>query len=291
MTRLILSLVGGLTLGATLGLIGIGLVLAFRATKVFNFAHGELMLLPAFIVGYQEANHSSFWPTLVLALVAPMLATVAFYWLVLRRTAGLSLFMGIIATLGLASILDGLMAIFFPAGQYVVTLPRVPTGHVTIAGVGVGEATLIFSGLMLLIAIVVIAVMRFTHLGLRIRAAGLDPILASQCGLKVQRLHAGSWAIAALLAAIAGISFGTVATATTAMVELGLAALPAILLGGLDSIEGAVIGGFGVGMMQSFTQTYFGGEYVNAVTYGVLLVVMLIYPEGIFGSTETVRAA
>jgi branched-chain amino acid transport system permease protein len=290
MVRFVLSLIGGLTLGGTIALIGLGLVLAFRATRVFNFAHGQLLLLAAFTVGYFELHDRPFGPVALLAIAAPTVVAVAFYWFVLRRTAGLSLFMGIIATLGLASMLNGFMGLAFPTGQYVVSVPGMPTGHVTIAGAGVGKASIIVAALTLAISIIVVVIIRFTHLGLSIRAAGLDPILASQCGLRIQRLHAGSWAVAGVLAAIAGISYAEVASATTSIADLGLAALPAIMLGGLDSVEGAVVGGFIIGIMQGFTQTYLGGSYVNVMTYGLLLVVMLIYPQGMFGSKEVVRA-
>jgi branched-chain amino acid transport system permease protein len=290
MDRFMLSFIGGLTLGGTLALIGLGLVLAFRATHVFNFAHGQFLLLPAFIIGHFELKHVAFGPAVVLALAASTVIAVAFYWVVLRRTTGLSLFMGIIATLGLAAMMDGAMTILFPGGQYIVTVPGLPSGSVTILGAGISKTSLIFSLLTLVLAIFVVGIIRFTHLGLSIRASGRDPILASQCGLQVQRLHAGSWAVAGILAAIAGISYASTATASVSLIDLGLAALPAIMLGGLDSIEGAVIGGFLVGLMQGFTQTYLGGTYVNVVTYGLLRVVMRIYPQGLFGSKAIVRA-
>jgi branched-chain amino acid transport system permease protein len=290
MARFMLTLIGGLTLGGTLALVSLGLVLAFRATRVFNFAHGELLLIPAFIVGVLEARGDAFWWVILLALGAGAFIAVAFYWIVLRRIAGLELFMGIIATFGLASMLDGAIGILFPEGSYAVTVPGIPTGNVTILGAGISDASLIFAGLTLVLAIVIVCVIRFTHLGLSIRASGLDPILSSQCGLRVQRLHAGAWAVAAVLAGIAGVSYASTASASTSMVSLGLAALPAIMLGGLDSIEGAVIGGLFIGLLQNFTQTYLGGTYVNLVTYGLLLAVLLVYPSGFFGSKEIVRA-
>jgi branched-chain amino acid transport system permease protein len=290
MVLFVLTLVSGLTLGGTLALIALGLVLAFRATRVFNFAHGELLLLPAFMVGYFELHGVSFGYALLIAIGASPLVAVVFYWVILRRTAGLSLFMGIIATLGLASILDGVMGILFPTGQFAVTIPGIPTGHITIAGATISDSSLVYGGVAFGLALIVIAVIRFTQLGLSIRAAGLDPILASQCGLPIEKLHAGSWAVAGILATVAGIVYAGQSAASTQMVGLGIAALPAILLGGLDSVEGAVIGGLLVGLLQAFTQTYVGGPYVNLFTYSLLLIVMLVYPQGLFGSKQVIRA-
>jgi branched-chain amino acid transport system permease protein len=290
MIRFIASLIGGLTLGGTIALMGLGLVLAFRATKTFNFAHGELILLPAFIVGYMEAGHTSFGISLVVALVTSAAVGILFYVLVLRKTTGLPLFMAIVATFGLAAILDGIMGIAFQVGQYQVTIPGVPQGSVKIAGAQVSESSLTFAGLTIVISIIVVIVIRFTHLGLMIMAAGQDPVLASQCGLPVRRLHMGSWAAASVLAGIAGITYASSASADNSMISLGLAALPAIMLGGLDSIEGAVVGGLIIGLLQGFAQTYLGGQSVDALTYVVLLLVLLLYPQGLFGTKEVVRA-
>jgi branched-chain amino acid transport system permease protein len=290
MVRFILSAVSGLTLGGTMALIALGLVLAFRATRVFNFAHGELLLLPAFIVGYYELNHVAFGIAVVIAIAASTVSAVAFYWLILRRTAGLSLFMGIIATLGMASILDGLMGILFPLGQFAVTIPGIPAGSITIDGATISDRSLIFGGIAFGLALLVIGVIRFTHLGLSIRAAGMDSTLASQCGLPIEKLHAGAWAVAGILASIAGIVYASESSAGLPMIDLGTAALPAILLGGLDSVEGAVIGGIVIGLLQAFSQTYLGGSYVNACTYGLLLIVLLVYPQGMFGSKAAIRA-
>lgn len=290
MVRFVATLIGGLTLGGTFSLIALGLVFAFRATKIFNFAQGEFLLLPAFIVGYLETRNLPFGVILTIALVVSALVGILFYVLVLNRTTGLPLFMGIIATLGLAAILDGVMGIMFKVGQYQVILPGTPKGSVTIFGAGVSKASLFFAGLTIVLALIVIAVVRFTHVGLSITAAGQDAVLASQCGLQVRRLHAASWAVAGILAAIAGIAYASTSTADVSMTSLGLAALPAIVIGGIDSIEGAVVGGIFIGLLESFTQTYLGGQYVDVITYVMLLLVLLLYPQGLFGSKEVVRA-
>jgi branched-chain amino acid transport system permease protein len=279
-TRLVASLFGGLTLGGTFTLMSLGLVLAFRATRTFNFAHGELMAVPAFVVGYSQAHRLPLAISFPLALVISAIIGALFYLLVLRRTLGLPLFMGIIATFGLAAILDALIGIIFTASQYPLTLP-LPKGSTKIAGLGISDASLILAGLSFALAFVVAAV---------VRAAGQDPILASQCGIEVRRIYVVSWAAASVLAALAGISYASTALVSTSMTGLGLAALPAIVLGGMDSIEGALVGGLLVGLVESFSQTYLGGIYINVVIYSLLLVVLLVLPQGLFGSKEVVRA-
>lgn len=99
----------------------------------------------------------------------------------------------------------------------------------------------------------------------------------------------GSWALAACLAGIAGVAFGTTNLVNSSLVDVALAAFPAILIGGLDSIEGAVIGGLLVGIAQGFIATYFGPQYLDVLTYGLLLVVMLVFPTGLLGTRTVTR--
>jgi branched-chain amino acid transport system permease protein len=182
------------------------------------------------------------------------------------------------------------MGYFFPAGQYTISLDFLPPSTVSIGGARITDSSLVLSLFALVLALAVVAFVRFTHAGTLLRAAGQDPVLASRSGIPVNLIYLLSWAAAAVLAAIAGISYASGSVVNYSMVSLGLAALPAIVLGGLDSIEGAVIGGVIIGMVQSFTQTYLGGDYVYLITYGLLLVALLAYPEGILGTKQIVRA-
>jgi branched-chain amino acid transport system permease protein len=290
MIILVQGLVGGIALGGTYALIALGLVLAFRATRTFNFAHGELMLLPAFLTAFLQARNFGFLPSVGLSILLSAAIGAAMYILVLRRTTGLPVFMGIIATFGLAAILDGIMGILFTAPQYSITTSFISKGSFTILNVHVGITPVLLGVFSILLAVLTAVIIRTTHLGLMVRAAGQDPVLAAQSGMQVRRLYMASWAVAAMLAAVAGITYGSVAEVSTSMIGLGLAAIPAIVLGGLDSIAGAIIGGIFIGLVQSFTQIYLGGYYVDLVTYTILLVVLLIYPQGLFGTKQVVRA-
>jgi branched-chain amino acid transport system permease protein len=280
----------GLLLGGTFALIALGLVVAFRATRTFNFAHGEFMLLPAFIVGYLQTRHDSTVLSIVLAIVVVGMVGSLFYLAVLRRTTGLPIFMGIVATFGLAAILDGVMGVLFGGQQYNIGISALPRGSLEIAGAHISRMSLTLTVLTLLLALIVVVVMRFTHLGVMIRSAGQDPVLASQCGIPVGLIYMASWAVAAILAGVAGISYGSSASVSTSVVDLALAAIPAIVIGGIDSVEGAVVGGVVVGLVQGFVQVYLGGLDVDVITYSLLLVGLLLYPQGLFGTKDVVRA-
>ncbi len=290
MGRVIVSLFGGGALGGTYALVALGIVLAFRATGTFNFAHGQFMLFPAFLVGAWQAQHrASLAVSLVVGLLIISGVGLAFYLLVLQRTVGMLHFMGVIATFGLAAVLDGVMLIVFGSPQYNIAFPGLPSGVAYVFGTRLSAASLVITAFTLVLAGVVAAGVRFTPLGIRIRAAGQDAILASQGGINVRVLYMGSWALAACLAGIAGIAYGTTNLVNTSLVDVALAAFPAILIGGLDSIEGAVIGGLLVGIAQGFIATFLGPQYLDVLTYGLLLVVMLVFPTGLLGTRMVTR--
>jgi branched-chain amino acid transport system permease protein len=290
MDRVIVSVAGGGALGGTYALVALGIVLAFRATGTFNFAHGQFMLFPAFLVGAWQAEHrTSLAVSIIVGLFVISGVGLAFYLLVLQRTVGMLHFMGVIATFGLAAVLDGVMLIVFGSPQYNIDFPGLPHGVVYLLGTRVSAASLVITAFTLVLAALVAAGLRFTPLGIRIRAAGQDAILASQGGLNVRVIYMGSWALAACLAGIAGVAFGTTNLVNSSLVDVALAAFPAILIGGLDSIEGAVIGGLLVGIAQGFIATYFGPQYLDVLTYGLLLVVMLVFPTGLLGTRTVTR--
>ncbi|WAX58393.1 branched-chain amino acid ABC transporter permease [Jatrophihabitans cynanchi] len=290
MDQVIVSIIGGASLGGTYALIGLGLVLAFRATATFNFAHGQLMLLPAFIVAkWQTERAAPLGISIAFSLLVVAAVSILFYLLVLQKLTGLPHFMGVIATLGLAAVLDGAMALQFGSTQYTINIPFLPTGPVTVLGTRVSSTSLVLAGFTLVLAIAVATVLRTTRFGTQVRAAGQDAVLASQGGINVRRLYIVSWAMAGVLAGVAGLSYGATNVVSPSVVNLALLAFPAILLGGLDSIEGAVVGGIIVGIMQGFVATYWGGELTDVMTYLLLLAVLLVRPTGLFGTAEVTR--
>jgi branched-chain amino acid transport system permease protein len=289
MSELTSAVVGGLVLGAIYSLVTLGVVLIFRATETFNFAHGSFMLLGALIVGRLQSSTSIpfiFLALISLALVGALGALL--FRFALRYTVGRPGFVAVIATLGFAAVADGLIGIVFPQTQYSITVPGLSAGSTTIFGATFGTASLEISAFAVVLAVGLVLVFRYTSLGVRIRAAGQNSLLASQGGINIQWVYLGSWALACVLAGIAGIAYGSINSVNSGIEDLALLAFPAALLGGLDSIPGSLIGGFGIGLVGGFVSAYMGGEYVTVVTYLVLLAVMLFLPQGIAG-TRSVR--
>jgi branched-chain amino acid transport system permease protein len=160
---------------------------------------------------------------------------------------------------------------------------------VTIGGARFSATTLTLTAFTLVLAALVASWLRFTNNGRRLRAAGQDPILASQGGINVRSYYTWSWALSAILAGIAGVVYGMTNVVDSSLVNVALVAFPAIIIGGLDSIEGAVIGGLMIGIFQGFVATYLGSQLLDVLTYALLLVVMLTFPRGLFGTKQVMR--
>jgi branched-chain amino acid transport system permease protein len=291
MTDLLISLISGVCLGATYALIALGIVLIFRATDTFNFAHGQFMLLGAYLVAKWQGAWSGV--PVVVPLIAGIAVVGAVGWLLfrvaLRRIIGAPPFIGVIATLGFASVADALMAMIFGPKDYAITFSILPRGSFDWAGARVGKATVYLAIVSLVVAIATALAISRTRLGTKVRSAGQDVLLASQSGINVHRVYGWSWAVGSALAAFAGITYASTNVVTPTMTSLGLVAFPAILLGGLDSIEGAIVGGIVTGLVESFTATYWGGQWTYVTTYTLLLLVILLRPAGLFGTQTVVR--
>jgi branched-chain amino acid transport system permease protein len=289
MSEFTAAVIGGLSLGAIYSLVTLGLVLIFRATDTFNFAHGSFMLLAALIAARLQASSGlAFAMIAVLGLGAVGLLGALLFQTVLRFAVGRAQFVAVIATLGFAAVVNGVVGIVFGSTQYSITIPWLSASSTTIFGATFSTASLQVTVFAIVLTVALVLAFRFTSFGLRVRVGGQDSLLASQGGINIRWVYLGSWALACVLAGIAGIAYGSVNSVNSGINDLALLAFPAALVGGLDSIPGSLIGGLGIGLIQGFIAAYWGGAYVTVVTYLVLLVVMLVLPHGIVG-TRTVR--
>jgi len=288
--NVLLAIFGGLPLGATYSLIALGMVLIYRTTGTFNLAHGQFMLLGAFVLAnWQLRRPGSFVLGLALALIAAGVLSALLYVLILSRTVGQPHWVAFVATLVLGVGLDAAMSLIFDQPSYNISIPAMPDGVVDLFGVKIGWSSLVVGAIGILLSVLFILILRFSRLGVQVRAAGQDPVLASQGGIQVRRVYVGAWVIGGVLAAIAGVLYGSSTIVDGSMSGMALVAVPAMVLGGLDSFEGAIVGGLAIGVVQGFITVYLGGEYVNVVTYSILLVLLLALPQGLFGTQEVLK--
>jgi branched-chain amino acid transport system permease protein len=283
-------IINALTLGCTYALVGVGFVVIFRATKVISFGQGVFMMIGALLfAGFARAD----WPTwlgVVVAVVAMAALSALTYQVVFGRLAGLEPFVVAIGTVGLGTLFEsvGLM-IWGPSTIQMPQLFGIKLYHVYgPAGVNAVDilTMCVTAGAFLLVG----AALYVTPTGLRMRAAASDASLAAYHGLAVSRLSAGAWAIGGGTAALAGIVFVIGTQPDPATIDsLGLLALPAILLGGFDSIIGCLVGGILIALVQTITVQYMSGNYQDVVGYLVLLLLLSFRPQGIFGRVDARR--
>ena len=302
------ALTSGLSLGAIYALLAMGFVLIFKATQVVNFAHGALAALGAYLVSYfaivldLPGRWLSFprWIEWSMALVLAVLVTAVIGLIVerlaMRPMVGEPLFSVAMVTVGLDIVLRTVTNDYIgsdprplgdPWGAAVLEQPPLTIAHTEIVTI-------------IITIILVFAVAWFfrTRLGVAMRATAFDQEAAMAQGISVGRIFAISWFLGAALAAVAGV-FASVFPRASIGVGAGTAfvafrAFPAIVLGGLDSIVGAVVGGFLIGLAESYAGTYFtwsgfGTGFSGIVPYLVMLGVLLVKPYGLFGTEEIRR--
>ncbi|ODU04525.1 MAG: hypothetical protein ABS81_09650 [Pseudonocardia sp. SCN 72-86] len=289
MDRFVVSVTSGLSLGGIFMLISLGIVLAYRATGTFNFAQGQLVTFASFMVAGWAAK-MGVGVALIAALLFPALVAAAFYYIVLRRlTGGASHFTAVIATLGLGSILEGVLVLLFGGSLYDFDLPGMPEGTVSVLGVNVDVRNLLICAAGVVVAVAVAVALRFSRFGRSLLASGQNPLLASQGGINIGIVQFTAWGFAGLLAGFGGVAYASTHAVDPSMLTLAFAAFPAILIGGMDSMIGAAVGSILIGLFQGFVITYSGAQYVDLVTYGLLLVVLLVRPQGLFGTKRVIR--
>jgi branched-chain amino acid transport system permease protein len=288
----------GVALGCIYALIGMGFSIIFKASEVINFAQGEILLVGAYIVSSLVFDwHLNFILAVALGVVATVLIGLVFERLVLRRMIGRPVFAILMITIGLDTILR--TAVLVKAGSNPLSppAPYTITDGFNIAGVHFGANDI----LTIIVTVVLCALLyyffQFTRYGLAMRATALDQEAALAVGINIRTVYALAWGIAAAIATIGGVflAIGTYSIDVT-LGGAALLAFPAIILGGIDSVAGAVVGGIIIGLVQDVTAGYeshfasFLGTGIHQITpYLVMILVLLIRPYGLFGTRKVER--
>ena len=282
--------VGGLTTVAMYSLVGAGFVVLFRATRVLSFAQGSFMLIGAlFFYTLTQSAGMPLYPALIVALIASGAAGWLCYRFIFSYMVGAESFVVAIATLGLAAAFEAAAYIIW--GTTPLTLPPVlSTQAHDVLGFNV-TAVDVFCVLLAIVLGVAVAVgMRYTRVGIQMRATADGQQLAAYSGIHVTRISALAWGVGAALAGAGGIVYALTNNLDPSSVPtVGLSVFPAIILGGLDSYLGAFVGALLLGALDSVIGVTLGGQWQDPVAYIVLVVVLLIRPRGLFGSREIVR--
>ncbi len=273
----------GLTSGAILALAALGFVLIYKSSDVINFAQGEFLLVGAYVSYAMIVQFGFPWPVgmLVTMLVAIALG-VTVERLVLRPMIGEPIISVIMVTIGLSSLLRAIVNTIWG------TLPRAFPSFIPSYPVKILTATV---GADRLWAIVISVIMlglftvffRRSREGIAMRAVADDQQAALSMGISVKKIFAWAWSIAAMTAAIAGALVANIVGVSGELSNFGLQVFPVVILGGLDSIPGAIAGGLIIGLLQAYTGGYIGQGLNLVIPFIVLIVILMVRPYGLFG--------
>ena len=275
-------------LAAIYALISCGYVLIYRVSRVLSLAHGELMMLGAYGLAATASLFSGSPPLAIGAsLVLALVAGIAVYAALMRRMTGESVLAAVLATIALGILLRGAMVLVFGTQtQY----PLQSFGWVN-ASIALGSARISAAGLALIAVTATVygglfLFLRATRWGIRMRAAGQNPLLAAQRGIRLHAVYALAWGLATLTGGIAGMLIACDAGIESTLVTIGLKAFPAALVGGLDSLAGALVGSLIVAAAEVLLIHFVDPLLSDVVPFFVLLAMLAVRPWGLFGTRE-----
>lgn len=282
-------LFGGFAVGSIYGLVALGFAVVFKATDVFNFAQGMFVVAGAYFAVTAMSILGLPFPLGVLFLIgAAALMGVVIHALLIQPLSGRPMLSVIMLTIALSIVMRALIEITYGSAGRPLSTP-LPTGVFVLGNLRVSQ--------LHLTAIVVSwvcmagfgAFFRFTPVGLLMRATADGHEAAVVSGINVNVMNRLAWAIASVLAAIGGLFLGQLQIVSTELESIGLLALPAVVIGGMQSIPGAIVGGLLVGVVEQLAASYISPKSSDLVIYGLLLLILMVRPWGLFGQRELGR--
>jgi len=290
----------GLAIGCIYALIALGFAIIYKASDVINFAQGELLLLGAYVASYAMASwHLAFPLALLIAIIVTVIVGLLFERFALRRMIGRPVFAIVMVTIGLDVLLRTGISIRLGATQILSSASPFSTASQThIGGVILNSIDITIVVVTLLCCAALYLFFNRTRYGLAMRATALDQEAALAIGIDIRTVYALAWGIAGAVAALGGVLLAARSGSGAFDISLGqtaLLAFPALILGGLDSIPGSVVGGVLIGLTYGYANAYehliprLGAGFESAAPYLLMLVILLIRPYGLFGSRKVER--
>ncbi len=284
MDKLLQLTLAGLTNGAVYALAALGFVLIYKSSDVLNFAQGEFLLVGAYVAYFMIGQLGLVWPLgVLLTMIVAVALGVVVERLVLRPLIGEPIISVIMVTIGLASLLKALVngiwgtnpkvfPAFIPKHEVYIMNAVVTTDKLWAIALSVGFLVL-FS-----------LFFRYSSQGIAMRAVADDQQAALSMGISVKRIFAYSWSIAAITAAVAGLIVANTLEVSGNIGGIGLRVFPVVILGGLDSIPGALIGAAVIGLLEAYSGGYIGdGSLSQVIPFIVLVLILMVRPYGLFG--------
>ena len=285
--------VTGLVIGSVYSLVALGFVLIYKATSVINFAQGEFVLVGGYIcldlvVGFKIPFVWAFILTMGFSVILGLLVE----RLTLRPLIGEPIITVIMVTIGLGTVLKSMVTLFWGT-QIRVFPPIFAQEPLNFEGIVISQVYLWTLGFALLFMAIFAVFFKFSRAGIAMRATAADQQASQSMGISVKRIFAISWCVAAVVSAVGGILIGNINGINVTLADFGLKVFPAVILGGLDSIVGAIVGGLTIGILENlmggYLDMYLGGGVKEVAPFVVLVVILMVKPYGLFGTVEIER--
>ena len=283
----------GILVGSMYALVALGFVLIYKATDAINFAQGEFVMFAGFLAAAMiHLAGAPWWASAIVSISGMVVFAFGLERIVLRPLLGRPIIAVIMATIGLAAVLRGTATMAFGGGTQTIPLPVSSSPlllgpfilpRIELVGAGVSLAFLAAFGWFFL----------KSRIGVAMRAVADSQEVAMAMGINVRRYFALAWALAGVVSALGGVLWGSMLGVDNQLALVGLKVFPVMILGGLDSIIGAVVGGLIVGVVEAmsagFLDPLVGGGTKDFIPYLLMIAVLMVRPEGIFGRRRIER--
>ena len=275
--------ISGIALGCVYGLIALGFVLIYKATEVVNFAQGELMMLGAFVsFTFISTLGLNYWLGFAATVACMAILGALMERLVVRPILGYPQFSIVMATIGLGMVLRALSGMLWGTDDLRIETPF-SKGVVHLGPLALSADNVSIIVATAILCVVLYSFFRFTRMGVAMQATSQNMLAAYYMGIPVKRMFASIWAISAMVATCAGVLLAPITFIHSNIGFLGLKAFPAAVLGGFTSIPGALAGGVVIGIVETLSGFYLPEGFKDVAAYVVLLAVLLLRPQGLFG--------
>ena len=286
-------LTNGVMIGLMYALIALGFVLIYKATDAINFAQGEFVMFAGFIAaGAAEFAGAPFWVSALLAVAGMVALGFGLERVVLRPLIGRPIIAVVMATIGLAAVLRGSAVLAFGAGTRAIEMP-IGDAPLYLGPVALSQVQLVGAAVSILFLATFTWFFLKSRVGIAMRAVADSQQVAMAMGINVQRYFALAWAMAGVVSALGGIVWGAMLGVDNQLALVGLKVFPVVILGGLDLIVGAVVGGLIVGVVESlaagYLDPYVGGGTKDFAPYVLMIAALMVRPEGMFGRRRIER--
>jgi branched-chain amino acid transport system permease protein len=281
--------VPGVVLGCIYGLIGMSYAVVYQATRVVNFALGEVMMVIAYLSFTIQSHLGLGFAGLVpLTILVSGAVGLAVEFLVIRPMRGQPIFAIVMSTIGLAIVLRSATAMTWGALPVPVTTD-LPASFYPVLGVNLSLPQILVAALLVVASITMTVFLHFTRIGLLVRAAASDESTAQLMGIRVGSIQLLAWLGSAVIAGLTGILLALIQSLGPDLFLVGFKGFPATVLGGLDSAVGSGVGGVIIGVIENFVGRFYGSGLKEVAGLVVIVVVLMVRPSGLFGQRSIER--